>query len=184
MTSSVRLCVLSDTHGHLPREVVGFCKGADHIFHAGDMGSDSILPELEGLAPVTCVLGNVDAPGSAPIRSKTIMGGCRILVQHIVWERGGPSAELQALLGEDDVDLVIFGHTHRPLCRMVDETVFFNPGSCGPRRFNLPRTVGEVILDSSGGWFRIFETDGVSKAPPMMESWFGLPFLSNPSNEC
>ena len=181
MNSSVRVCVLSDTHGRLPSEVVRVCQTADHIIHAGDVCSDFILPELESIAPVTCVSGNMDAPGLAPMKSKTIMAGWRIMIQHIVWQRDGPSRELKAFLAQDEADLVVFGHTHRPLCRMINKTVFFNPGSCGPKRFDLPRTVGEVILDGSGGWFRIFDLDRIENSPPIIESWFEPPFPSNKS---
>ena len=181
MTSSVRLCVLSDTHGRLAHDVVEFCQGADHIFHAGDVGSDLILPELESIAPVASVSGNVDAPTLAPVRLKTVIAGWRIMIQHIVWHRGGPSRELKMLLGREAMDLVIFGHSHQPLCRMIDKTVFFNPGSCGPRRFNLPRTVGEVFLDASGGWFRIFDLLHLKDAPPIIEFRFDRRRFSNES---
>lgn len=178
MTSSVRICVLSDTHSRLTREVIEFCRGADHILHAGDVGSDFILPELESIAPVACVSGNVDAPGLAPMRLKIIIAGWRIMIQHIVLHRGEPSSELKMLLEHEAMDLVIFGHTHQPLCRMIDKTVFFNPGSCGPRRFDLPRTAGEVILDASGGWFRISDLLHIQNAPPIIEFRFGRPRFS------
>ncbi|MDE0331982.1 MAG: metallophosphoesterase family protein [Nitrospinae bacterium] len=176
MTSSVRMCVLSDTHGRLAQEVVEFCQGADRILHAGDVGSDYILPELENIAPVTCVMGNVDVAGFAPMRSKIDIAGWRILVQHIVWDRGGPSRELKLLLKKEATDLVIFGHSHQPLCRMIDKTVFFNPGSCGPKRFDLPTTVGEVVLDTSGGWFRICDLVNFEETPPIIEFRFERPW--------
>ena len=179
MTSSVRLCVLSDTHGRLTKDVLEFCQNADHIIHAGDVGSDVILPELQSIAPVSCVLGNVDAPGLAPMRSKTIIAGWRIMIQHIVWARGAPSRELQTFLQDEAMDLVVFGHTHQPLCRMIGKTVFFNPGSCGPKRFNLPRAIGEVILDASGGWFRISDLVHIKNAPPIIELRFERPRVSD-----
>ena len=172
MTSSVRLCILSDTHGRLAQDVVEFCQGADHIFHAGDVGSGCVLPELESIAPVSCVSGNVDAPTLAPVRLTTVMAGWRIMIQHIVWRRGGPSQEFKMLIEQEAIDLVIFGHSHQPLCRMIDKTVYFNPGSCGPRRFDLPRTVGEVVLDASGGWFRILDLVHLKHAPPIIEFRF------------
>ena len=181
MGSGVRLCVLSDTHGHLNKEVVEFCQGADQILHAGDVCSDSILPVLESIAPVACVSGNMDVSGMAPMRAKIVIAGWRIMMQHIVWHRGGPSNELQMLLNEEAMDLVVFGHTHEPLCRKIDNTVFFNPGSCGPRRFSLPRTVGEVILDGYGGWFRISALAHINNAPPILESRFQRPQYSHES---
>ena len=179
MDSGVRLCVLSDTHGRLPREAVEFCEGADAILHAGDVGSDAILPELESVAPVVCVSGNVDAPGLAPARARTEAAGWRILLQHIVWRKGGPSGEVRELLEREGADIVVFGHTHKALCRKVGETVFFNPGSCGPKRFDSPRTLGEAVLDGAGGWFRIFDLDRMRGAPTLVESRFGPPAPSD-----
>lgn len=175
MEAAARLCVLSDTHGRLPREAVGFCEGADAILHAGDAGSDAVLAELEGVAPLVCVSGNVDAPDLAPARARTGAAGWRVLVQHIVWRKGAPSPETRALLEEAGADLVVFGHTHQPLCQKVGETVFFNPGSCGPRRFDLPRAVGEAVLDAAGGWFRVLDLDRMRGAPPLVEARFGPP---------
>ena len=181
MTLSVRLCVLSDTHGRLTQEVIEFCQDADHILHAGDIGSDNILPELENIAPVAFVSGNVDVPGMAPIRLKIVISGWRIMLQHIVWFRGGPSREFKKLLEQEAMDLVIFGHSHQPLCRLIENTVFFNPGSCGPKRFDLPCTVGEVILDASGGWFRICDLLHIKDSPPVIEYRFDRPRFVNKS---
>ncbi len=179
MTSSVRLCVLSDTHGRLAQDVVEFCQGSEHIFHAGDIGSDSVLPELESIAPVTSVSGNVDALTLAPVRLSTVMAGWRIMIQHIVWHRAGPARDVRIFLERETMDLVIFGHSHQPFCRMIDKTVFFNPGSCGPKRFDLPRTAGEVVLNASGGWFRIFDLSLPGESPPIIEYRFEHPRYSN-----
>ena len=179
--SNVRICVLSDTHGRLTQDVLDFCQDADYIFHAGDVGSDIILPALQSIAPVICVSGNVDASDLAPVREKTIIAGWRIMIQHIVWHRGGPSREFKMLLEHDVMDLVVFGHSHQPLCRMIGETVFFNPGSCGPKRFDLPNTIGEMILDAAGGWFRISDLTHQEHSPPIIEYRFERPRFSHDS---
>ena len=153
---SFRLMILSDTHGQLPREVARACEGADHIIHAGDVGGDGILPELESMAPVTVVCGNVDRADLAPVRARLRLGGWRILVQHIVWRGGGPSGEVRDLLSGEEADLVVFGYTHEPLCRREGGTVLCNPGSCGQGRFSLPRSYAEAALSVDEGRFRIF----------------------------
>ncbi len=155
-TDSFRLMILSDTHGQLPPEVARACEGADHIIHAGDAGGDGILPELESMAPVTAVCGSVDPAGLAPMRVRIRLGGWRILVQHIVWGGGGPLGEIRDLLSEEQADIVVFGHTHEPLCRREGGTLFCNPGSCGPRRFSLPRSYAEAVLGADEGRFQIF----------------------------
>lgn|GEM_PF-574351 len=158
-----RLMILSDTHGKLPREVLQACEGAAHIIHAGDLGGEDILHELTGMAPVTAVCGNVDWTSMAPLRAFVNVGGWRILVQHIVWEKGGPSTEVRDIVAGEEADLVVFGHTHEPLCQKEGNMVFFNPGSCGPKRFTLPQSYGEALLVSEEGEFRIFDFIGESK---------------------
>ncbi|MBT3820783.1 MAG: metallophosphoesterase family protein [Nitrospinaceae bacterium] len=158
-----RLMILSDTHGKLPREVVQACEGAAHIIHAGDLGGEDILHELMGVAQVTAVCGNVDWTNLAPLRAFVSVGGWRILVQHIVWERGGPSTEVRDVAAGEEADLVVFGHTHEPLCQQLGNTVYFNPGSCGPRRFTLPQSYGEALLGPEGGEFRIIDFSGRSE---------------------
>ncbi|MDP7168546.1 MAG: metallophosphoesterase family protein [Nitrospinota bacterium] len=113
---SFRLMILSDTHGQLPREVARACEGADHIIHAGDVGGDGILPELESMAPVTVVCGNVDRADLAPVRARLRLGGWRILVQHIVWRGGGPSGEVrEPSLGRGSRSRGLRPHPRAPL---------------------------------------------------------------------
>lgn len=154
-----RVVILSDTHGRLPGEVLGACRGADRIVHAGDVGSDAILPELAAAAPLTAVSGNVDPPGTAPVRARAEVAGWRILVQHVVWERGGPSGEVRDLLARQGADLVVFGHTHEPLCVERDGVVYLNPGGCGAGRFNWPRSYAEAVVDRRGLRLRILNLD-------------------------
>lgn len=166
--------VISDTHGRMPKEVLEACRGADHIVHAGDVGREDFLDELGAIAPVAAVSGNVDPLDLAPLRARVKLGSWRILVQHIVWERGGPSFEIFGLLSEDPADLVIFGHSHEPLCERICGTVFLNPGSCGPKRFSLPKAFGEALLGEEGAWFRIFDLERGIKAPPILERHYEL----------
>ena len=178
-SDSVRLLVLSDTHGSLPKEVLRACEGADHIVHAGDVGPEEFLHELGAIAPLTSVLGNVDPPDLSPLWGRLELGGWRILVQHIVWARGGPSGEVRDLLDSEPADLVIFGHSHEPLCDRIGDghsgnVVFLNPGSCGPKRFSLPQSYGEVLLGPEGGRFRIFDLEGGLAAAPMIDRTFEI----------
>jgi putative phosphoesterase len=170
----LRLVILSDTHGRLPPEVVRACEGADHVIHAGDMGSDDILAELSAsasAAPVVAVAGNVDPGDRAPLRARIDAGGWGILVQHIVWDRGGPSAEVRDRVLREGANLVVFGHTHEPLCRRLGRVVYLNPGSCGPKRFSKPRTYAEVLLEGERASFTIFDLEG---GPPIFEGRFNI----------
>ena len=135
MSEGGRLAILSDTHGRLPERVLRSCGGAAHILHAGDVGDESFLQILGAVAPLTVVSGNVDPPGMVPFRARIEIAGWRILIQHVVWERGGPSPEVRDGLSREGADLVVFGHSHEPLCQMSGGTVFLNPGSAVPSGF-------------------------------------------------
>jgi uncharacterized protein len=145
----MRLGVISDTHGLLRPEVFDAFTGVDHILHAGDVGGPDLLTELETLAPVTAVYGNTD---SSELRSRlprvaTLqLDGFDIVVTHGD-QLGSPTpAGLNATFPE--AQIIVFGHTHRPLLTLVDVVVtVMNPGGAGARRFNLPPSVGILELE-------------------------------------
>lgn len=146
----MRLGVISDTHGLLRPEVFDVFKEVDHILHAGDVGPAEILTELEAIAPVTAVYGNTDGwdlrarlPQVASIR----LDGFDIVVTHGD-QLGSPTPEkLNAAF--PDAEIIVFGHTHRPLLTLVDVVVtVMNPGGAGPQRFNLPPSVGIMELEA------------------------------------
>jgi len=154
--------ILSDTHGSLHDAVLRSCDGADYIIHAGDVGAEDILTNLSAIAPMMAVFGNVDHRDIAPIRARAQIGRWRTLTQHIVWAKDGPSGEVRDLLSGENIDLLIFGHTHQPLCWQEGGVVFCNPGSCGPRRFSMPQSYAEAILGPEEGIFRIFDLEGIA----------------------
>jgi len=145
----MRLGVISDTHGLLRPEVFEAFAKVDHILHAGDVGPPELLTELEALAPVTAVYGNTDGmelrrrlPQVAQLR----LDGFDIVVTHGD-QLGSPTPEglNQAF---PDAQIIVFGHTHRPLLTLVDVVVtVINPGGAGARRFNLPPSVGILELE-------------------------------------
>jgi uncharacterized protein len=145
----VRIGVIADTHGLLRREVFEVFAEVDHILHGGDVGPESILDELRAIAPVTAVYGNTD--GSAlrsklPRVARVELDGFTIIVTHGD-QFGSPTPEeLQAEY--PDAEIIVFGHTHRPLLTLVDMVVtVMNPGGAGPRRFDLPASVGILELE-------------------------------------
>jgi uncharacterized protein len=145
----VRLGVISDTHGLLRPEVFAVFQQVDHILHGGDVGKWEILIELEAIAPVTAVYGNVDPP---EIRSRlpqvaTIeLDGFEIVVTHGD-QLGHPTP---AALHEafPHAEIIVYGHTHKPLLELVDRTVtVLNPGGAGHPRFDLRPSVGIMELE-------------------------------------
>jgi len=138
--------IISDTHNLLRSQVFDVFAGVDQIIHAGDIGSGDILTELETIAPVHAVYGNTDR---FPLierlkdREQLSFGDVHVFVTHI----GGKPKEMRRFYPEVALaNVVIFGHSHRPLQVVDDGVIFFNPGSAGPRRFSLPVTVGKMEI--------------------------------------
>ncbi|MFQ5960656.1 MAG: metallophosphoesterase family protein [Candidatus Methylomirabilales bacterium] len=134
--------VISDTHGLLRPEAVAELEGSALIVHAGDIGEPEVLDTLRKIAPVIAVRGNTDKGRWAHALPKTE-----------VLEVGEFSFYVLHDLGELDLDpaaaafrVVIFGHSHRPEVRERNGVMFLNPGSAGPRRFNLPVTVARLRI--------------------------------------
>ena len=134
--------VISDTHGLLRPEAVAALKGTDLIIHAGDVGAPEVIDALRNLAPTFVVRGNVDKAHWAdalPMTAHVEVGRFQFHVLHDISELGlDPAAAGYAA--------VVYGHSHRPSIEMRDGVWFLNPGSAGPRRFNLPVSIARVIV--------------------------------------
>lgn len=146
----MRLGVISDTHGLLRPEVFDAFEGVDHILHAGDVGSPGILSDLKALAPVTAVYGNTDDAElrrMLPQVATLELDGFDIVVTHGD-QLGSPTpAALHSAF--PDAQIIVYGHTHRPLLTLVDVVVtVMNPGGAGARRFKLPPSVGILELEA------------------------------------
>lgn len=146
----MRLGIISDTHGLLRPEVFEAFKGVDRILHAGDLGDRELLTELEAIAPVTAVWGNTDGfdlRGRLPERVETRIEGFDFLLIH-GHQLGVPTPE-KLNRAFPAAEVIIFGHTHKPLLTIVDQVVtVMNPGGAGPFRFGLPASVGIMELEA------------------------------------
>jgi putative phosphoesterase len=139
--------LIADTHGLLRPSVHDAFAGVDLILHAGDVGGDLILDELETIAPVRAVFGNTDPPdskGLVPAIDATL-GGVTVHVSH-GHELGAPRLEL--LLAAYSASVIVYGHTHKQLVhRSSDGRLVINPGAAGPRRFDLQPSVALLTAD-------------------------------------
>jgi uncharacterized protein len=138
--------VISDTHGLLRPEAMELLRGSEHIIHAGDIGSPGIVPELETIAPVTAIRGNVDVQAWAkrfPETEAVNLAGLLIYVIHDV-----NAMDLNPKAG--GFAAVVSGHSHKPMQETKDGVLYFNPGSAGPRRFNLPLSIGRMEVTKGG----------------------------------
>jgi uncharacterized protein len=141
----LRVGVLSDTHGLLRPEARACLVGCDYIIHAGDIGSAEILEDLASLAPLIAVKGNNDkAPWAAHLPETDLvrLGGAFVYVIHDL-------AQLDIEPVGAGVQAIVSGHSHKPLTFERDGVCYLNPGSCGPRRFSLPISMGEMRIVGS-----------------------------------
>ena len=142
----MKIGVISDTHGLLRPELASALAGVERILHLGDVGKISILRELEKIAPVTAIRGNIDHGGPCaelPESEVVLAEGKYLYLLHDLHTLHlDPAAARFAA--------VLYGHTHVPIFYKKKGVLYFNPGSCGPRRFELPVTIGLLTFEESG----------------------------------
>ena len=139
--STLRVGLISDTHGLLRPEALQFLGGADHIIHGGDIGDPAILEALRSIAPLTAVRGNNDRDRWAralPERAQLKVGRVAIYVLHNL-------AELE-LDPTGQYRVIVAGHSHKPMIEEREGVLYVNPGSAGPRRFSLPIAVADLRI--------------------------------------
>ncbi|HUN84289.1 MAG TPA: metallophosphoesterase family protein [Terracidiphilus sp.] len=136
---------MSDTHGLLRPQVLPALSGVECILHLGDVGKSEILKSLEKIAPLHAIRGNIDESGPCsrlPGTDVLLFEGHYLYLLHDL-------GTLHLDPAAAGFSAVLYGHSHRPHIERRKGVLYFNPGSCGPRRFNLPATVG--VLNVSKG---------------------------------
>jgi uncharacterized protein len=135
--------LISDTHGLVRPEVFDALAGVELILHAGDVGDD-VLIEIQAIAPVYAVCGNTDAPGgNLPAARNLDLASLSVHISH-GHELGSPTPT--KLLARYKADVIVFGHTHKPLVERVGRRLVVNPGAAGPRRFDLRPSVARMTI--------------------------------------
>jgi hypothetical protein len=149
----MRLGIISDTHGLLRPEAARALSGVDLIVHAGDVGKPEVLTQLKAIAPVFAVRGNMDTEAWATALPATAIvdaGSASLYVLHNL-------RELDLRPDAAGFDAVISGHTHQAEQWEREGVLYLNPGSAGPRRFNLPVTLALVDVGSTPWRVEILE---------------------------
>jgi len=138
--------LISDTHSLIRAEALAALDGVELILHAGDVGTFAVLRELQAIAPVHAVVGNTDDPIlGLPERVNLTLGGLAIHMSH-GHEAGSPNPD--NLVRRYTADVIIYGHTHKPLIATRGNTLIVNPGAAGARRFNLQPSIGLLRIEN------------------------------------
>lgn len=145
----MKLGLISDTHGFLDPRLARIFHGVDHILHAGDIGPDHLIAQLEAIAPVTAVLGNNDDSPLFPLTQVKVLGEVKFFVQHIVSPRA-LGEELKARIATEKPDVVMFGHSHTRFDQVLNGVRFVNPGYAGKPRFGAERNVALLEIADQG----------------------------------
>lgn len=153
---SLRIACVADTHGNPHPELATRLRelAPDHVFHAGDIGDLAVLRHLEEIAPVHAVRGNIDGLAQPDVRTVTIEHRTRtllrILVTHIAVNGPRLRADVLRLAKSEDAAIVVCGHSHVPFAAHDRGITVMNPGSVGPRRFQLPIVLGVIDVRPDG----------------------------------
>ncbi len=137
-----RIGLISDTHGLLRPEALDALRGSDLILHAGDVGKPEILDELQKLAPVVAIRGNVDTSPWAKKLKETDLAETAAATFYLIHNIDNLDLNPAAA----GIHVVLFGHSHQPAQYEKDGVLYINPGSAGPRRFNLPISLARLGL--------------------------------------
>jgi hypothetical protein len=152
MQSATQIGIIADTHGLLRPGAIAALTGSDLILHAGDIGKLEVLGGLKAIqaqaaseTPVVAVRGNNDREGWAeaiPERQSITIAAVSIYMLHILQELDfDPKAA--------GFQVVISGHSHKPLVEEREGVLYINPGSAGPRRFKLPVSVARLHIEGA-----------------------------------
>src|SRR5712664_827600 len=156
MSSAVkRIGLISDTHGLLRKEAVEALRGSELILHAGDVGKPEILEALRKIAPVVAVRGNVDTEPWAQTLPETavVEAGASMIYVLNDWKA------LDLDPAATGFQILVSGHSHKPGKTERDGVLYINPGSAGPRRFQLPVTVARLNLGEEPWKLEFVELD-------------------------
>ncbi|GAB0117867.1 metallophosphoesterase family protein [Acidisoma sp. 7E03] len=139
----IKVGLISDTHGLLRPQARAYLEGSDFIIHAGDVGRPEIIASLSELAPVTVVRGNIDTAPWARAFPETAMLKLGATTAIYVLHDIDTLAIDPAAAG---FQVVVYGHSHKPIQWRKDDVLYVNPGSAGPRRLSLPISLGRLTI--------------------------------------
>jgi len=154
--NATQIGLISDTHGLLRPEAIEALRGSELILHAGDVGKLEILRELQKVAPVVAIRGNVDtAPWCSQLNETELVetdAATFYLIHNI--------NDLDLNPQSAGIDIVLFGHSHQPTRHEKNGVLYLNPGSAGPRRFSLPISLARLDVGQTPWRFDLVSLAG------------------------
>jgi putative phosphoesterase len=167
-----KIGIISDTHGGLCPDVFKYFEDVDAILHAGDIGTEEVLIELEAIAPVYAVRGNVDffqAAKNLPRKRIETFESVRFgLIHGDIFPRTTLVEQLIPYFADDHVQAIVFGHTHEKFIRQVGSVYLLNPGASNPHQAKSCHSVLVVMVDSG----KIVKIVDMSLQPTKMDDFF------------
>lgn len=142
----MRIGLIADTHNLLRPEALAALQCVDHLIHAGDIGGPHILEQLERIAPLSVVRGNNDSDAWASTIPEHLTLNFDAITLHVLHDL----KQLNLDPAAQGINVVIAGHSHKPLHEERGGVLYLNPGSAGPRRFKLPIGVAILHIDGHG----------------------------------
>lgn len=135
------IAILSDTHGLLRGQVIDELAAADCFIHAGDVNTPYIIETMKQLGETYVVRGNNDKEWAEALpKSITVtIEGVRFFIVH-------NKKDIPTSL--TDVDVVVYGHSHKYSAEIIKGVLFLNPGSCGKRRFDLELSMCRMTVEA------------------------------------
>lgn len=151
--TGARLGVVSDTHGWLDPALLELFAGVDLIVHGGDVGNPQVLQQLQTVAPVLAVRGNIDGPPLSydlPLVGTATWAGLRIVCLHIAGKPGRMTRAARAAIEDLQPHVFVCGHSHLPIADTVGQTLWLNPGAAGRQGFHQIRTAMVLQRTATG----------------------------------
>ncbi len=157
--AKVTLGILSDTHGWLDPELVDVFrdKQVDLLVHAGDIGDEEVIDQLEELAPVEVVKGNIDGGDLRFYPEEVVFeaGPRKVAMRHIAGSPRRPRKAARELIAREKPDVFVCGHSHIPVVGRVMGALWINPGACGRVGFHDQRFAALLYVDEDTGEFEM-----------------------------
>lgn len=143
MQAKYTIGIISDTHGLLREEVIDYLNTCDYIIHGGDINKEDTLNKLKEIAPIYVVRGNNDKGDWAEVLPNELYFNIGDVKFYMVHNKKDISSNLK------NIDVIVFGHSHKYFCEKIEDVVWLNPGSCGKRRFDLPINLAIMTIENN-----------------------------------